>query len=569
MAKKTVGLADTRFLPLSILYMIWKHKIMCLLTLIALAAGGTAIIYLLPVKYTAQSTILVDSQKIPEKFVTSTVGAPLQDRLMALNQQIMSAPRLRKIIQDFNLYPNERKTKGSEEITDLMRADISLKVEKGWTQNRPGSFHIYYDAPTAALAAAVTNRLASLYIEENLRDREGQAEHTSAFLDTQLNEAKKTLDELEAAVSKYKLEHNGELPEQESTLSSTLARLQIELQGLQDTANRTAQSRILLDTSLHAAETALAALTRPAAVEATSGEPLPAAAEAPAAQKPERKASDVVAAQLELLRRRYSDEHPDVRRMRQELARIKALEADPTSALAAVSARQAADPVSTAVRAPATPRPAPAAPDNSKDVSAARERVDNLKAQIRLSERQLQDLENDRQRVLREIQTHQARLNKLPVREQEMAGLVRDYGIAKANYKSLQEKKLAAEMASDMERRGGSESFTVVEPAEPPANPSKPNRAKLLMLVAMFALAMGLVLPITVEVKRSTVLGEWELPTNLQVLGRIPEFSPRGPTAPSAGKLARVSGFKRWRLALASSALAVIAAAVYIIRSRY
>jgi polysaccharide chain length determinant protein (PEP-CTERM system associated) len=547
MAKKKT-LADTQFLPRSLARMVWKHKILCVLTWMTVGAGGTAIVYTLPVKYTSQSTILVDSQKIPEKFVTSTIVTPLQDRLLALDQQIMSALRLRKIIQDFNLYAEERKSRGPEEIVELMRADMNIQVEKGWTHNRPGSFRIYYDAPTPALAAAVTNRLASLYIEENLRSREGQAAQTSGFLDTQLSEAKRLLDQLEESVSKYKLGHNGELPEQEGVLNGMLGRLQVELQGIQDAANRTTQNRILLETSLQAAEAALAALNRQFGETPESDGPA-----APAGVKgSERKPSEALALQIELLRSRYSDQHPEVRRLTQELAQIRLLEQKAGSAPVALPASP---------QHAATPRVKAVSPEAAKEIAAAGERVESLKAQIRLSDRQLQDLQNDRGRVVKDIQTHQARLNKLPVREQEMAALMRDYGVAKANYKSLQEKKLAAEMASDMERRGGSESFTVVEPAEPPVNPSKPNRPRLMTIIITVAIGLGLILPIGIEAKKATVLGEWEIPAHLAVLGRIPEFSVSRCAVIEKDPPRHVLAFRRRRVAAVMFSILVLAAA--------
>src|SRR5262249_710582 len=154
------------------------------------------------------------------------------------------------------------KTKAREEVLEMMRTDINIKLEKGWSGGRPGAFHVGYSGPNPELVTEVANQIANLFIDENLRTRERQAEGTADFIDGQLNEAKKKLDELEAKVSQWKLQHNGELPQQETALSASRDRLQVELQGNQDALNRTQQDKILLQTSLNLAEAAEAALAR-------------------------------------------------------------------------------------------------------------------------------------------------------------------------------------------------------------------------------------------------------------------------------------------------------------------
>src|SRR5262249_52977661 len=161
--------------------------------------------------------------KIPERYVYSTVNTEVQDRLATISQQILSTSRLLKVIDTFGLYKEERKRMVQEEVIEQMRKDIKITLEKGWTQNRPGAFRIGYEGRNTAIITEVTNQIANLFIEENLRTRERQAEGTADFIDSQLAEAKKNLDDLEAKVSKYKLAHNGELPEQESALSDALS----------------------------------------------------------------------------------------------------------------------------------------------------------------------------------------------------------------------------------------------------------------------------------------------------------------------------------------------------------
>src|SRR5579872_2145756 len=223
--------ARAEFAPLTLIRMFGKHKLGVVLIWLLLSAISLVVVLELPAIYRAEALILVDSQKIPERYVSSSVATELQDRLAALNQAILSSTSLWKVIEDFGLYKEERKNHVREEIIDMMHSDIKINVERGWTGNRPGAFRIAYMGKSPTVVAEVANRLTGLYIEQNLRTREEQAKETSTFIDDRLKEAKKNLDDLEAAVSKYKLQHNGELPEQEASLNGTLSRLQLELQG--------------------------------------------------------------------------------------------------------------------------------------------------------------------------------------------------------------------------------------------------------------------------------------------------------------------------------------------------
>lgn len=557
--------------PLSVVRMLWKRKISIVLIWASVSVVALAIVWRLPAIYKTEALILVDSQKIPEKYVSSTVSTDLQDRLATINQQILSSTRLKKIIDDFGLYREERKAKYEEEILEMMRRDISVNLVKGWIGNRPGAFRVGYEGPDPGVVAQVANRIANLYIEENLKTREVQAEGTSEFIDTQLQEAKKKLDELEAAVSDYKLKHNGELPEQQNALIGVLSRLQVELEANRDALNRAQQTKITLEANLQAAESSFAARTS-AAETAVPGSTNKPPADPEPNQPVRKKASEVLAAQLDVLRVRYSDDYPDVKRMRADIAKLQALERAMEAEATASSDRftkgkaAAAAVPNTQSKSVNPPKPAAASPQ----FSPLWTRIQDLKSQITLANSEFETRRSDQARILRDIANYQARVNKLPVREQEMAGIMRDYEISKANYKSLLDKKISAEMATDMERRQKSERFTVIDPAAVPVLPTKPNRLLLGGLGILLGLILGVGTGIGNELRHDVLLGEWELPSDATILARLPYIEIQGaspvPAATQGGT--RKKRLRRaWHLAFLSSAvlsiLGVIAAGVY------
>lgn len=494
--------------------------------------------------YRAEALILVDPQKVPEKFVTSTVTEDLQDRLATISQEILSTTRLRKIIEDLNLYPDKRKTLAPEEIVELMRKDIEVRVEKS------RAFRIGYQGRDPKLAAEVVNQITDLYIAQNLKSRETQAEGTTEFIDHQLQEAKKRLDETEGAVSQYKVRHTGELPEQESSLSGALSRLQMELQGNQESTNRARQDRLALESALNSAESAEAALQQSArGAVAQAGRRQSGAAVVPRGETRVQRPSEILEAELAVMRQHYTEDHPDVRRAKQRIAAQRRGEEREfrQQAQAPAAAQAAAAAQADGEKEPAV-SPAPVMdPATAVELIRVRERISTLRSQLSGLDRAAAEHAAERQRILDSISSYQHRIEQLPFREQEMAAMRRDYEISKGNYGSLLEKKIAAEMSSDLERRQKAEKFRTLDSARAPDKPFKPNRKALYLLCIAAGLGLGVVAAVGMELRSGVLLGEWELPKGTLVIGTIPNIEAQ---LPPAGASTEVQG---GRVALAGT----------------
>src|SRR5262245_16037101 len=142
MSYKIKGLSKFNLPPLSILRMLWKQRVAVLAVWLVLIVATFVIVKKLPAVYTAQALVLVDSQKIPERYVSPAVNTDVQDRLATITQQIMSSSRLLSIIESYDLYHDERKSMVQEEIIELMHRDIKTTVERGWTGGRPGAIRV-------------------------------------------------------------------------------------------------------------------------------------------------------------------------------------------------------------------------------------------------------------------------------------------------------------------------------------------------------------------------------------------------------------------------------------------
>src|SRR5688572_2608785 len=158
------------YTPEDVLRILRRRAWLVILPFAIVSAAVALVARQLPDQYRSDTLILVVPQRVPESYVRATVTTRIEDRLQSITQQILSRTRLERIIQDFNLYTEERQTGIMEDIVEEMRKDINVQIVKG------DAFRVAFVADEARTAMRVTERLASLFIEENLRDREVLAE---------------------------------------------------------------------------------------------------------------------------------------------------------------------------------------------------------------------------------------------------------------------------------------------------------------------------------------------------------------------------------------------------------
>lgn len=511
-------------MPLSLARMVWKKKYLVLTIWVLLSIGAFIFAKQMPNVFSTEAVIVVDSQKIPERYISATVDSTVLDRLAAIREQVLSTQHIKKIVEEFRLYRDGGRNLLEEEIFAKFRKDVTVSMDNGGSTTMPGAFRVGYQGTDPETVAKVANRLANLFIEENLKVRETVAEGTSEFIESQLAVAKQKLDELETAVSRYKVEHNGELPQQQLGISGALSRLQVQLEANRDAINRTQQNLVMLQNDLSAAEEAQAqeeaVLRRTYRTPSKSGD-------SGATVLPVRRDPQVIrlANELEQLRSRYKSGHPEVKALEARLA----LAREEERLLAA-----AEPPASSATSPVAEPLEIPGGPDTT-ELKRQRSRVALLKSQIELAKQETEHLKRQQQGILSEIGVNEAKLQRLPIREQEMAQVTRDYEIWKSNYQTLLNKKLSAEMATEMERRQKSERFTLLEPARVPELPAKPLQKKLVFGGGSIAgLVVGLLLALGLELKRNTFLGRWELSQDTVVLGVLPYIDVKSMSSPAA-----------------------------------
>jgi polysaccharide chain length determinant protein (PEP-CTERM system associated) len=430
-----------------------RRKWLAVLVFALPSVAAASVIFSLPAFYRSTAVVLVERQQVPEAFVQATVTSELETRLHTISQEILSRSRLEALINQFGLYPGLRKQEPTEEIVERMRKDIKLALKTTDTRGRPNAttaFALSYRGPDPQTVALVTNTIASLYIEENLKLRERQATGTADFLTVQRGETRKRLDELEARVSEFRRRYLGELPQQMPANLATLEALHAQLRLSSDNQVRARERR----------ENLTAQLAEAASVPQLFGaQP----GSAPGTQPIyETKAQRLGRLKLDLATAlaNYTEAHPTVMRLRRE---IQALE-------------------------PATDEPA------AKDAGSALPATPytlRLKEALQSTETEIKILKAEEQRLRTGIAAYQARVENTPRREQEFQEVSRDYDTTKQLYESLGKREEAAQLAESMEQRQKGEQFRILEPAMPSQIPAAPNRLRLLVVSLVLSLGLA------------------------------------------------------------------------------
>jgi polysaccharide biosynthesis transport protein len=428
---------------------------------LALVLAGWALVWgaswVLPSVYRSGTLILVEQPAVPEKLVASNIDNDIQRQLDSITEQILSRTRLIHIIEELNLYADDRKHKSADDVVEEMRKDIDIELVRS-DDKKLSAFNIYYTNRSPDLAQKATDELANLFISENLEQRAERSENTTKFLEDQLAQARQKLAEQEARVRDFKDKHLGELPTQTTSNLQILTGLQAQLQAQQDSLSRAKQQNTYLESLLNQYRTLNQSETKSA-----DGAPVGLAAI--------DKELERLKAQLADLSSHYTDKHPDVRKTKEQIARTEKMR---ERLLADISK--------------AANNPEPSATTSAEPKSTA---MLEMESQLNANRIEMASHESSIKELQARVADYQSRLNMAPVMEQQFADVTRDYEQSKTDYDALLAKKNQSEMATDLEKTQQGEHFRMLDPPNRPSHPYKPNRLQLCGMGLMVGLVLG------------------------------------------------------------------------------
>ena len=287
---------------------IWRRRWWVLSTLFICWSVVWTLSWLLPPRYRSETLILIEQQKVPQEYVLSNVAVDFQQRLQTMTQRILSRARLQRIINDFHLYPGLRDRVAPDQLVEMMRKDIEIELVETANKRGLSAFHVYYSARSPQLAQQVASQLTNLFIQENLLAQQQQSESTTQFLSAELEQARRSLAEQEEKMRAFKAQYLGQLPSQVQSNVGILGGLQNQYEALSVRLQHSQEQKLYLE-SMQAQYKSL---------------------DVASPQNPQSSGSvdqDLVRlrAALDDARGRYTELHPEVIRLKNQIARAEKL----------------------------------------------------------------------------------------------------------------------------------------------------------------------------------------------------------------------------------------------------
>lgn len=461
---------------------------------------GVAIAFRLPSQYESTGVMLAEVPDISDKVVRSTVPNFPEERVRIITQRVLTKENIQKIVEDNHLFPELAATpvearKAFRDQLHLSAEDPEI-LESIMGQTRPAgamAFSVSFLDPSPTVARDVATDLVELYLQENHEARREQAAETSQFLAAEAQRLEGEIGERETRLAQFKTDNAGSLPELANSNLQMVDRagrdldaVESEIRGLRERQNLytselallSPQATVLSDQGapILGPTDRMKVLQRQYMQLSASYSPdhpdvlkvrreLEALAQSTGLPAFDRGTlqSELAARQDELAaaRDRYSEDHPDVRRLEKTVASLK----DALTSTPRITRRPSFEPDN-----PAYIQRDSQLKGVQTDLAAALKRRDELRVKF---------------------ENLQSRLSTSPEVEREYTALQRGYDQLVAQYNDTQSKLHEAEMALNLEQDSKGERFTVLEQPAVASMPAKPNRIAVLLLTLAIAVALG------------------------------------------------------------------------------
>lgn len=464
---------------------------------VAIFLVGLLAALLWPPTYRSTATILIEEQEIPPDLVRSTITSYAAQRIQVISQRVMTRANLTAIIEKYGLYEEAQRSDTTDEIIDAMRDDILLEtISADVIDPRTGrpapatiAFQLGFDYPQGPTAARVANELTNLFLNENIKSRTSRASETVGFLRDEAERLQAELQAASARLADFKEANVNRLPELKGLTTQLFEQANRDLDDIATQIRTQEERKIYLQGQLaqiepYGDDVNLSPVARLKALRtqylALLGRYSP---EHPDVQRVRREmagleqetgldAGDLDARLEQLagmrtrlagLRERYADDHPDIVNLKRSIASIEQLVEE-------AGARAASE---------ANGRPR-RTPDNPAYIT--------LESQLQSAEASLQSLRSRRAQIQAKRSDYERRLAAMPQIERQYNELLREQENAAAKYQEIRAKQMEAQVGAQLEQEAKGERFSVVEPPQIPEEPISPNRPAIVILGLILAL---------------------------------------------------------------------------------
>lgn len=477
-----------------------RHLKLAIATFVAIVAIGVGFAYSLPDVYRSQGYILIEEAAIPEEILRSTVTTYATRQLTTLNERILTIPTLISLVEQFNLYPDERGNTPVELLAAKARSAIAVEIQsrdsvspQGLPQLQAVGFTVSFEDENPESAKAVADELVAMYLEENIKTRSQQTTETADFLSGEVSQLESEIAELEAKLAKFKEDNADRLPSLNSLNMQMMQRIDQQLLQLDGELQSLNQLRISIEAQLATVDSSVPARL-----------PDGSFALSPLDQLKQLQS------QLSVYESRYSDDHPDVVATRRDIESLKERFGidvdmaqlddqlrDARAALAVLLEKYSPDHPDVKAQQRTIGQLERDISDSLEKQLAGKVEPDNpayiqLQTQLATISAEEYAIKKQTDRLRTDMADYERRLMETPQVEKELAALSRTLSSTSNRYWVMRDKQFAAEMGETLETENKGEEMVLIEPPRVPLKPYKPNRGAIVTLSLLFALVAGI-----------------------------------------------------------------------------
>jgi len=480
-----------------------RRKKIFFISFLLIFLSAVAVAFILPNVYRSQATILIEQQKIPKDYVKSSVTSYAEERIEAIKQKVLSGQNLQQLINNYDLYPELRESRSAAEINDEMRENIILETisakeidkKTGKYKSMTIAFTISYDGPVPSKVKNIVYEISSSFVKAESEKREKSVSETTIFLQEELDVLEKQIHLHEQKISDFKRKHIGELPENVRTNLEAINRLERTMDGINNRIQSLQETKILLEGQL--------AVVEPLNPIFIDGQRV--------ATNPREQLKRLYLEQA-TMQATLSEKHPDVKRLKREIRELEEQVGKSDASVVKVKklnelkskladmkgsfGSKHPDVIKISNEINLLEQELNNEGNESVKTMIAEQNPDNpayiaLQSRILATGAELNNLIPERDRVNREIQKFQQKIEMAPLTEREYSALVRDYEGTKRKYDEMLGNLMEVKVSQEMVENEQGERFTIIDPADLPNTPVQPNRLGIILLGFVVALGTG------------------------------------------------------------------------------
>lgn len=511
---------------------VWRHRWLAMVIAWAIAIAGWIWVWQLPESYVAKARIYVDTNSVLKPLLAGLAIQPnVENRISLLSRTLLSRPNLEKLMRMTDLDLQVTTARERDALLNKLSKSIGLSASR---QDK-SLYSIWVRDPDRDTAKRVAQALITVFIESSLTGKQEDTSGAHEFLENQIQEYEERLIASERRTAEFQQKHRNVLGGRGGyykNLNSAKSRLRTAQLQLKEEQNR----MVSLQRQLEGEDPLY--LPNP-----TLQSRVPLVAAAPGEKKVESSVVrltpvdtqiQTVQAQLSVLTIKYTERHPEVRKLLALLDDLMAEKAAEEAArLALYEAKvkkMKADKARKAKRAqkdkengaadedavPETQDPgfsglvdSPVFLDMRKMLAQTKAKVAGLTVRVKEYQERIRELE--------------AQVSTIPQIEGQLKQLDRDYRIIKGQHSGLLRKRELARLGKDVDQKASNVTFRVIDPAYVPLKPSEPNKMLLNGMVMVAGLAAGIGVALLVSLLFPVVFDARTLmvTTGLPVLGTV------------------------------------------------